>query len=290
MKLLLSLCLTLPLFAETTTSIIKKNIAYHNESENSYKNERCKLDLYLPTSNDFATVIWLHGGGLKNGSKDNPKDIAIAERLSQDSIAIAMVNYRLHPKAKYPAYVEDTAAAVAWIINNIAEQGGDPKKIFLGGHSAGGYLTLMVGMDPRWLAVHNLKRNDLIGLIPVAAQTMTHYTVRDERFGSNNPFTITADDASPVHYSGLKGIPPVHFLWADNDAPARAEENAYLAAVMKGAGHKAITSKVVANRNHSSVAHHMANLADPGARSLLNFVHRLSNEKTNKANNTSSAQ
>ena len=289
MKFLLPLLLTLPLFADIETVTVKKDIAYHGQTDDAYQNERCKLDLYLPESHDFATVIWLHGGGLKGGSKNNAKNIAIAERLSQNSVAIAMVNYRLHPKAKYPAYVEDTAAAVAWVLDKIAEQGGDPKKVFLGGHSAGGYLALMVGMDPRWLATHDLKRDDLVGLIPVAAQTMTHCTVRDERFGSNDAFTITADDASPVRYSGLKGIPPVHFLWADNDAPARAEENAYLAAVMRGAGHKAITTEVVADRNHSSVAHRMAGLDDPGASSLLKFVHRLS-KPTNTSNSENKKQ
>ena len=276
MKIILSLLLALPLFAEVENGTVKKNLAYYEQSDDSYQNERCKLDLYLPSSKDFPTLIWFHGGGLKGGHKDGPKNVAIAQRLSEEGIAVAMVNYRLHPKVKYPTYVEDTAAAVAWTLTNIAKQGGNPKKVFLGGHSAGGTLTLMVGLDPRWLQVHNLQRSDLKGLIPVAAQTMTHYTIRDERFGTNNPFTITADDASPVRYAGLKGIPPTHILWADNDAPARAEENAYLAAVMKGAGHQMVSTQEIPNRGHSSIAHKMAEKNDPCARSLLEFIHRLS--------------
>lgn len=280
MKLILIFLLSLPLVADIETVTVKKDISYRAPSQDSYQTERCKLDLYLPPSRDFPTIVWLHGGGLESGTKDDPKNITIAQRLGKEAVAIAMVNYRLHPQAKYPAYVEDTAAAVAWVVENIEEHGGNSKKVFLGGHSAGGYLTLMVGMDPRWLKAHGLERTALVGLIPFAAQTMTHYTVREERFGYDDPFTITADDAAPVRYAGLEGIPPTHFVWADKDAPARAEENAYLAALMKGAGHEAVTTEVISDRNHASVAHKMAEIDDPAARSLLRFVHRLATERT----------
>lgn len=279
MKLLLSLLFALPLFAEIEAVTVKKDIAYREQPDDSYQSERCKLDLYLPPSNNYATLIWLHGGGLENGSKDDAKNIAIAQGLSNESIAVTMVNYRLSPKAHYPAYLEDTAAAVAWTLANIAEQGGDPKKVFLGGHSAGGYLALMVGMDPRWLAAHDLERNQLAGILTTSAQTMTHYTVRKERFGSNNPFLITADDASPVRYGNQEGIPPTLILWADNDVAARAEENAYLAAVLQGAQNTTVETALITDRNHSSIAHQMANPKDPAAAKLLRFITRFSEGK-----------
>ena len=279
MKTLLFLLAALPLFSEPSLTSVQKNISYRPEGTDNYQNERCKLDLYLPkTKKGFPTLIWLHGGALRNGHKDAPRNIAIAQHLSEQGLAIAMVNYRLHPQAEYPAYVEDTAAAVAWTLANISEQGGDPKKVFLGGHSAGGYLTLMVGMDPRWLKAHDLERSDLAGLVPVAAQTMTHYTVRKERFGSPNPFFITADDAAPVHYSNLKGIPPTHILWAENDAPARAEENAYLAAVLTGAKNTQVSTAEIPDCDHSSIAHNIANPNDPGAQSILAFVKKITAE------------
>ncbi|MGJ8723315.1 MAG: alpha/beta hydrolase [Roseibacillus sp.] len=277
--LLLFSLFILPLFAEIEAVMVKRDIPYSKKTDNTYQNERCKLDLYLPKrKKGFSTLIWLHGGGLKSGKKDDPRNIAIAQHLCEQGLAIAMVNYRLHPKAEYPAYVEDTAAAVAWTLANISEQGGDPKKVFLGGHSAGGYLTLMIGMDQRWLAAHDLERNSLAGLIPVAAQTMTHYTVRKERFGSDNPFIITADDAAPVRYANEEGIPPTLILWADNDAPARAEENAYLAAVLKGAKNTQVTTDEVPDCGHSSIAHNMARPNDPGAQSILRFIAKITTE------------
>lgn len=261
--------------AEVETVSVVKDISYYAAAEDEYQNNRCKLDLYLPTQKNFATVIWLHGGGLKGGSKDQKNTIAIGKQLARSGVAIAMVNYRLHPKASYPAYVQDTAAAVAWVIGNISKHGGDSKQVFLGGHSAGGSLTLLVGMDPRWLKEHDLKRSDLTGLIPLSAQTMTHYTVRKERYGSDNPYAITADDASPVHYAWLKGIPPTFILWADNDSPARAEENIYLASVLKGAGHTDVRTKEIKDRNHSSIAHHMARPNDSAAKEILDFVKQM---------------
>ena len=60
-------------------------------------------------------------------------------------------------------------------------KGGDPKKIFVAGHSAGGYLTSMVGMDKKYLAKHNIDANKIAGLIPFSGHTITHFTVRQER-------------------------------------------------------------------------------------------------------------
>ena len=132
------------------------NLAYKTgEKLGEYETERCKLDLWLPPGGkNFATLVWFHGGALKGGSKDG--SAAIARALTADGIAVAAVNYRLSPKATYPAYLEDSAAAVAWVRAHIAEHGGDPAKVFISGHSAGGYLTLMLAMDARWLKPHGL--------------------------------------------------------------------------------------------------------------------------------------
>jgi acetyl esterase/lipase len=125
-----------------------ENIGYYGELINdTYQKERCKIDLYYPkTVKKFPTVVWFHGGGLKNGSKDIP------EQLKEQAMAVVAVNYRLHPKVKAPVYIEDAAAAVAWTFKNIDRYGGDPDKIIISGSSAGGYLTMMVGLDKSYLA------------------------------------------------------------------------------------------------------------------------------------------
>ena len=97
-----------------------------------------------------------------------------------------------------------------------------PSVIVVGGHSAGGYLTFMIGLDPRYLRAHGLELSAIAGLIPVSGQTMTHYTVRKER--GIGQFTITADEAAPVFHV-RKDTPPMLVLYADNDMAARAEDS-----------------------------------------------------------------
>ena len=100
------------------------DIAYKTGDKlGEYEAQRCKLDLYLPRGGkNFATLVWLHGGALKAGAKDGAETPKIARALADDGIAVASVNYRLSPKATYPAYVEDSAAAVAWVRAHIADE------------------------------------------------------------------------------------------------------------------------------------------------------------------------
>ncbi len=132
--------------------------------------------MYYPKDKkDFPTVVWFHGGGLTGGNKHIP------EALKEEGICVVAVNYRLYPKVKSPVYIEDAAAAVAWVFNNINDYGGDPSLIFISGHSAGGYLTMMVGLDKRWLKSNDIDANRIAGLIPFSGHTITHMTVRKER-------------------------------------------------------------------------------------------------------------
>ena len=138
--------------------------------------ERCRLDVYYPDNRTgFATLVWFHGGGLKGGNRSIPR------QLRSKGIAVVGVNYRLYPKVKCPGYLQDAAAAVAWTFRNIEKYGGDPNKIFVTGHSAGGYLTSMIGIDKRWLAECGIDADQIAGLIPLSGHTITHMTVREER-------------------------------------------------------------------------------------------------------------
>jgi acetyl esterase/lipase len=91
--------------------------------------QRCRLDVYYPTDvKSFATVVWFHGGGLTNGNRFIP------EGLKGKEIAVVAANYRLSPRVKSPAYIEDAAAAVAWTFRNIEKYGGSCNRIFVSGH------------------------------------------------------------------------------------------------------------------------------------------------------------
>ena len=259
---------------------ILTDVAYKSgDGLSAYEKERCKLDVYLPKgAKDFPTLVWFHGGGLTNGSKGrqegDEKEGAvstprIARSFASTGIAVVTVNYRLSPKAKYPAYIEDAAAAVTWTHAHIAEYGGDAKRIFVGGHSAGGYLALMLGMDDHYLTGAGLKAADVAGYIPVSGQVMTHYTVRGER--GIGKYTVTADDAAPVRFARAD-TQPFLVLYGDHDMPARAEENAYFVALMQGAGNKVTVGRQIADRTHGSIMSKMINADDPGREALLDFM------------------
>lgn len=213
----------------------EKDISYYREDvrrKDPYIQERCRLDIYYPISKkEFATVVWFHGGGLTGGSKELP------EALKNKDICIVGVNYRLSPKAKAPAYIEDAAAAVAWVFAHIGDYGGDTTKIFVSGHSAGGYLAMMIGLDKQYLAAYQIDANRIAGLIPLSGQTITHFNIR-EGYGMKDTQPLV-DKYAPL-YHVRPDAPPLLLITGDRELEmlGRYEENAYLARMMKVAGHK----------------------------------------------------
>ena len=222
------------LFAQESDYTFQQNLSYYSETINAsdkYIAERCVLDLYFPNDKKgFPTVVWFHGGGLTGGNKSIP------EELKEKGIAVVAANYRLYPKIKAPVYIEDAAAAVAWVIKNIEDFGGDPDLVFVSGHSAGGYLASMVGLDKKWLKAHKVDADQIAGLIPFSGHTITHFTVRKERgIPGTQPIV---DDLAPL-YHVRKDAPPLLLITGDREMEmmGRYEENAYLMRMMKVVGH-----------------------------------------------------
>jgi acetyl esterase/lipase len=196
------------------------------------QNQRCRLDVYAPaTKKPFPTVIWFHGGGLTQGERSIPLP------LRNQGIAVVTANYRVSPGVKSPVFIEDAAAAIAWTFKHIADFGGDPQRIFVSGHSAGAYLTLMCGLDKKWLAKHGVNADDLAGLIPLSPQVITHFTIRDERDIEETQPII--DDLAPLFHV-RKDAPPILLVTGDRERElmGRYEECAYFWRMMKLTGHK----------------------------------------------------
>ena len=163
-------------FGQTNVLRIITHITYYeNTVGNVYQKERCKLDLYYPdVSENFSTIVWFHGGGLKSGFKEIPS------QLKNKGHAVVAVNYRLHPQVSAPKYLEDAAAAVAWVFKNIDQFGGDPSKIYVCGFSSGGFLSLMVSLDQKWLKKYSIDSNRIMGVVTLSATTFTNHTIRKE--------------------------------------------------------------------------------------------------------------
>jgi len=247
------------------------DIGYRTEPiESDYARDRCKLDICVPERiTGFPTLVWFHGGGLREGSRDSGG--LVARRFTEEGIAVVLVDYRLSPKATHPAYIEDAAAAVAWTFEHIAEFGGDPDNVFVSGHSAGGYLTLMIGMDPRYLGKHGYGTDSIAGILPVSGQTVTHTTIRRER---NIPrSTILVDEYAALYYAGVPG-PPCICICGDDDLPLRAQENRFFVEVQENAGNEHVTYLEVAKRDHGTVFSRMEEPDDAVALAMLAFIRR----------------
>lgn len=113
---------------------------------------RGKLDLYIPdaANSTTPTIVFFYGGSWQTGSKDDY--LFVGEAFASRGYVAAIPDYRLFPEIRYPAFLEDAAAAVAWLKANAARIGANGGPIYLVGHSAGGYIAAMLTLDPRWLA------------------------------------------------------------------------------------------------------------------------------------------
>lgn len=114
---------------------------------------RQRLDLYRSTTSatpsQLPIIVFLYGGSWSSGEKGGYR--FVGQALAARGFLVAVPDYRLVPQVRYPAFLEDNAAAVRWVVANAARYGGDPTRIVLVGHSAGAYNAAMLALDPRWL-------------------------------------------------------------------------------------------------------------------------------------------
>jgi acetyl esterase/lipase len=123
---------------------IRRNLAYGAL-------ERQKLDIYTPKNGSEAkpVVLFVHGGYWRGGNKDDYP--FLAESLVNAGYVVVTTNYRLAPSTVFPGFVEDVALATLWLKQNIGQYGGDNRKVFLMGHSAGAHIAALLLFDPSYL-------------------------------------------------------------------------------------------------------------------------------------------
>ena len=256
MKLRITIVITLTflmtnVFAQEKTEYkTETSIPYYNTDAmkgDKYMQEMCVFDFYYPTNiKNFSTIVWFHGGGLTGGKRQIP------EFLKEKGIAVIGVEYRLSPNIKAVDCIKDAAATTAWAFKNIEKYGGSTSLIFVSGMSAGGYLTYMVGLDKKYLAVHNIDANQIAGLIPFSGHAITHFTVRKEMGISGKQPII--DDMAPLYYVRADA-PPMLIITGDRELEmlGRYEENAYMMRMLKVAGHKQVRIHELDGSNHGQM-------------------------------------
>ena len=208
-------------------SYYEKDAPLHGDA--GERDKMCVLDLRTPEGQKgFKTLVYFHGGGLTGGKKTFPA------QLNYDRLAVATVSYRLaNKKVKAIDCIHDAAAAVAWVLKNIEKYGGDPGKVYVSGHSAGGYLSAMIALDKKDLAEFGVEPTQLAGVFPISGQMTTHFRILKERLADDpNARQFAVDEYAPLYHASEAKIPDLVLYCGDPavEWPARVEENLLLAA------------------------------------------------------------
>ena len=188
------------------------DLAYYNGPDAD--RERHSLDLYLPKSRKhFPVLMFVHGGTWRSGSKR--QYVAVGQSFARSGIGMVIINYRLSPQVRHPAHIQDVARAFAWTRTHIAKYGGDPARLFLFGHSAGGHLVSLLATDPEYLKAEKQIPSNIRGVISVSGvySISPTFPVFRPIFGTD----VTAcRDASPLcHVTGHHA--PFLIAYGDKD-------------------------------------------------------------------------
>lgn len=251
----------------SSDEVITSNIQYKN-GKDTYIKERCKLDIcYDKSKKNSPVVVWYHGGGLTSGQKEIPG------LLKKQGFVVVGVNYRLLPKVKIDECLDDCAAALAWVFQNISQYGGDAKKIFVSGHSAGGYITTMLGLDKTWLSRYGVDANNIAGLIPFSGQMISHFAYR--KMNGIDNLQPTIDKYAPL-YHVRKDAAPFVLITGDRNIElfGRYEENAYMWRMMNLIGRPDTQLYELGGYGHGA-------MAQPAFHILIQTIHKMLGEKYN---------
>lgn len=244
------------------------------------KNERQTLDVYAaPEGKDRPVVLWIHGGGWRRGDKASvqKKPQAFVEK----GFVFVSTNYRFVPRVTVKEMAGDIAKAIRWVHDHAKDYGGDPRSIFVTGHSAGAHLAALVCTDDRYLKAEGLSLSVIKGCVPVDV-SVYDIPMRLKDGGAVPPATFTEvfgkteeshRDLSPVtHIARGKNIPPFLILHVA-DRPETKAQSHWLAGKLKEAG---VAAQVVAaeGTTHGTINSNLGSPKDSPTRRMWEFMAR----------------
>ena len=218
------------------------------------------LDVYIPDCEQFPVFVYIHGGGFENGSKK----MNFIPALCEKGVAVVSGEYRKYTDpqpAHYPDFIEDGASIVAWAKEHIAEYIGDGKvtHFYVGGSSAGGYVTQMLCFNPSYLAKHGLSGADIDAWYHDAGQPTAHFNVLKER--GLDYRRVIIDETAPLYYvDDSQEYAPMEIVVSEHDIENRYEQTMLLISTMKHFGHD--MSKV--DLTYMEGWHHCKYMYEPG--------------------------
>jgi arylformamidase len=260
---------------------VKSNIPYATPAH-----ERQVLDVYSPPdAKNLPVVFWIHGGGWQAGDKT---DVQIKPRAFMDKgFVFVSTNYRLLPHVDMGTIVRDIAQSIHWVHDHIADYGGDPRRLFIMGHSAGAQLAALICTDDRYLKAEGLSLAIIKGCVPVDGDTYdvpaiieTAETRRrahglpQATFGHREKFgndTAKHREFSAVtHVSKDKGIPPFLIMHVA-DHPDTSAQAQRFANVLKSAEVR-VRVFSAQESNHNKINADLGLSDNAGTKVLFEFV------------------
>jgi hypothetical protein len=189
------------------------------ETEIGFNKKKNTLDVYYPKDIDTLkdVVVFVHGGSWNSGSKNSYS--FLGRNFAKKNVVEVNINYRLSPEVKYEEMTRDVAKAVVWVYDHIKEYGGDPNRIFIAGHSAGGHLAALVSMDSDYFLYEGIENPikgafmidafclDLVDYFKITAPVFskTYYPI----FSNND---LVWQRATPNNYVERTNIPFYTFV------------------------------------------------------------------------------
>jgi acetyl esterase/lipase len=260
---------------------LTSNIPYANPAH-----ERQVLDVYAPEdAQNLPVIFWIHGGGWQTGDKT---DVQIKPRVfAGRGFVFVSTNYRLLPHVEIGVLIRDVAKSLGWVHKNIAGYGGDPRRIFVMGHSAGAQLAALLCIDDRYLKEEGVPFDVLKGCVPVDGDTydvpaiimtaeirQTVHGLPLPEFGHRVKFGNDPekhlDFSAVTHVSKDKGISPFLILHVAGHPDVTAQA-LRLSAALKKAG---VPAKVFGAREttHSQLNANLGLPDDPATEELFKFL------------------
>ena len=243
-----------------------------------------RLDLFQPASRHWPVMIFVHGGSWTKGDKAlraGGEDVYgnIGRFYASHGIGVAVISYRLQPEVSWRQQVSDVADAVAWVKNHVGSCGGDPSRIFLAGHSAGGHLASFVALNRGVAARHGVPR--VAGVICVSGAGLDMSDTETYRLGAGvsfyakrfaeagaNPDWQRA--ASPVTYAG-KGAPPFLIMYAQGETAALRRQGGHFHDILdsKGVRNRLV---VVPGESHARIVLTLSRADKTAGPAILDFI------------------
>jgi acetyl esterase/lipase len=235
---------------------------------------RGTLDLYGPrrktAGSKLPVIVFFYGGSWNSGDKSG---YGFAGRaLAAQGFLVAIPDYRLVPEVRFPAFLEDGAAAVRWVRANAGRFGGDPDRIVIAGHSAGAYNAAMLSLDPRWLGEDRRAVRGFAGLAGPYDFLPLDGPITRAAFGSAADLEAT----QPVNFAG-PGDPPTLLMVAGEDRLVGARNSANLASALAKAG-VPVETRTYPNVGHAGLVTALSTLfrgKAPVVRDLADFAKRV---------------